>query len=126
MNDIEGFVLNGGKSSRMGSPKGALRIGGQTLVERAAEALRSVGERVCVIGGSDFNDIQVLPDVAWAGSDQKASIFGLRSALLHCTTAFAAVLACDMPFVTGEVISRLAADGYLLEKNEVDVVIPSD
>ena len=126
MSDIEGFVLNGGKSSRMGSAKGTLKIGEKTLVERAAEALNSVCERVCVVGGEDFDSIEVLPDIPWHGSDQKASIFGLRSALLHCSTKFAAVLACDMPFVTSDVILRLTADCHLLEAGNVDVIIPSD
>src|SRR5688572_22909552 len=127
MKKIEGFVLNGGMSSRMGTAKGVLQIGEHTLTECAANALRAVCGRVCIVGGELILDgVETVPDVSWKGRNEKASIFGLRSALLHCSTKYAAVLACDMPFVTGEVLSRLADDIGVLEAGEADGIIPSD
>lgn len=127
MTEIEGFVLNGGASSRMGEPKGSLRIGETTFAERATKALIPICDCVYAVGGEFTVDgIETLPDVAWEGENERASIFGLRSALLHCSTKFAAVLACDMPFVSGEVIARLAAEIITLEKGQTDVIIPTD
>ena len=127
MKKIEGFVLNGGMSSRMGTAKGVLQIGEHTLTEYAANALRAVCGRVCIVGGELILDgVETVPDVSWKGRNEKASIFGLRSALLHCSTRYAAVLACDMPFVTGEVFERLAARIGLLENGQSDVIVPSD
>ena len=127
MNEIEGFLLNGGKSSRMGSDKGSLRIGERTLAAHAANSLAAVCDRVCTVGGEYAADgTEILPDLAWEGIEQRASIFGLRSALLHCSTKYAAVLACDMPFVTGEVFERLVADASVLENGRADVIIPAD
>ena len=127
MKEIEGFVLNGGMSTRMGAPKGPLRIGQFTFAEHAATALRAVCDRVYAVGGEEAIDgVETVSDVAWNGKKEKASIFGLRSALLHCSTKYAAVLACDMPFVTGDVISRLVQDIRVLEAGEADVIIPSD
>ena len=127
MKEIEGFVLNGGMSSRMGTAKGSLRIGQLTFAQRAANVLRAVCDRVYTVGGEEGIDgVETIPDVAWNGRKENASIFGLRSALLHCSTKYAAVLACDMPFVTGEVISRLADDIGVLEVGEADVIVPTD
>ena len=127
MKEIEGFVLNGGMSTRMGAPKGGLRIGQVTFAEHAANALRAICDRVYAVGGElAVSGIETLADVDWDGKNERASIFGLRSALLHCSTKRAAVLACDMPFVTGEVLSRLVDDIQVLEAGEADVIIPSD
>ena len=49
MNDIEGFILAGGASSRMGEDKSRLRLGGRTFVERIADALRTVTARVRLV-----------------------------------------------------------------------------
>jgi len=45
-----GFVLAGGKSSRMGTDKALLEFGGQTLVERAIGILKSAGLPVFIAG----------------------------------------------------------------------------
>jgi len=127
MNEIEGFVLNGGKSSRMGSAKGSLRIGEQTFLEHAVSALRSVCDRVYVVGGdSVIEGVEIVADTPWKGENEKASMFGLRSALYNCSAPFTAVLACDMPFVTGDVMNRLAERNGVLESGRADVVIPLD
>ena len=41
-NKFEGFVLAGGKSSRMGKDKARLKIGNETFTERAAKILSPV------------------------------------------------------------------------------------
>jgi molybdopterin-guanine dinucleotide biosynthesis protein A len=127
MNQIEGFVLNGGMSSRMGTPKGSLRIGQLTFAEHAANALLTVGDRVYSVGDElGIDGVETLTDLDWDGKNEKASIFGLRSALQYCSTKYTAVLACDMPFVTGEVISRLVDDIKVLELGKADVIVPTD
>src|SRR5919201_909117 len=42
MPDLEGFILAGGASSRMGEDKSRLRLGGRTFVERIAGAQDAV------------------------------------------------------------------------------------
>jgi len=127
MNEIEGFVLNGGKSSRMGIAKGSLRIGELTFIEHAVNALRSICDHVYVVGGDGvIGGVEIVADTPWKGENETASIFGLRSALYNCSAPFAAVLACDMPFVTGDVMKLLAERNGVLESGRSDAVIPLD
>ena len=50
METSAGFVLTGGRSSRMGRDKALLPIEGSVLVERAAERVRAAAGSVTLIG----------------------------------------------------------------------------
>ena len=46
----QGFVLAGGKSSRMGTDKAFLDFGGQTLLDRALSVMSGVCNSVTIVG----------------------------------------------------------------------------
>jgi molybdopterin-guanine dinucleotide biosynthesis protein A len=116
---IEGFILVGGASSRMGRDKARLELKGRSFVERIAAALACVTVRVSVVGAREGESadwhLPVVPDVfaKWG------ALGGLHAALEACRAPWAAVVACDLPFVTGELFARLAA----LREN-FDAVVP--
>jgi molybdopterin-guanine dinucleotide biosynthesis protein A len=119
MSDIEGFILAGGLSSRMGEDKSRLRLGGRTFVEIAAGALATVSERVCVVGsraGAGSHGLPVVRDL----HEGLGALGGLHAALAECRAEWAAVVSCDLPFVTCELFARLAA----LRDVEADAVAP--
>lgn len=127
MTEIEGFILAGGASSRMKSDKAFLRLGGKTFIERAAAALQAISQNQYVIGGNlpDNLFLPVLPDVYQSDETEKrASIIGLHSALTYSKTRRTAVLACDLPFVTGELMTRLAAPDKINDPNNFDAIAP--
>jgi molybdopterin-guanine dinucleotide biosynthesis protein A len=108
MSEIEGYILAGGASSRMGSDKAHLRLGGETLVGRAARALRAVAGRTHVVSSkpdAEAFGLPVVPDVRQG----LGALGGLHAALAHARAGWAAVLSCDLPFVTGEFLSRLTS-----------------
>jgi molybdopterin-guanine dinucleotide biosynthesis protein A len=108
INDVEGFILAGGLSSRMGADKSRLRLGGHTFVELAAEALGAVARAVSIVGSrSDLetHGLPVVPDV----HEGLGAMGGLHAALSTCEARWAAVVSCDLPFVTGELFARLAS-----------------
>lgn len=47
---VAGYVLAGGKSSRMGQDKAMLQFGGQTLLRRAVTTMQAVSGKVGVVG----------------------------------------------------------------------------
>ena len=120
MSDIEGFILAGGLSSRMGADKSHLRLGGRTFVERAAGALGAVATRgVRVVGsrpGVGAHGLPVVRDV----HEGLGAIGGLHAALTACAARWAAVVSCDLPFVSGELFERLAS----LRRDDSDAVAP--
>jgi molybdopterin-guanine dinucleotide biosynthesis protein A len=117
--ETEGFILAGGASSRMGEDKSRLNLGGRTFVESAAEALRAVATRVSVVSsrpGAESHGLTVVPDLRVG----LGALGGLHAALKSCRAEWAAVVACDLPFVTGGLLVRLAS----MRANTLDAVAP--
>lgn len=108
---FEGYVLAGGKSSRMGTDKFALRLGETTFAERAVVALKKIAAgRVSLVVGA-HQSIEFLPIDSPSITDAfpgKAALGGIYTALAHSTSEWAIILACDYPFVTQDLIVRLA------------------
>lgn len=110
--DLTGYLLAGGKSSRMGTDKAFLETGGETLLARAVRVLRPHCSRVkIVLNRSQTHFIERLPP----DSEHIFDIFenrgapgGIHAALHDCATRFAVILAVDLPFVTSEAIGKLA------------------
>jgi molybdopterin-guanine dinucleotide biosynthesis protein A len=119
MFEIEGFVLAGGASSRMGADKAGLSIGGETFVARAARALGAIAARVSVVSSRDehaHTGLRVVQDIhAGAGA-----LGGIHAALHACRAPWAAIVSCDLPFATGDLFARLAS----FVADEQDAVAP--
>lgn len=116
--DIEGFILVGGASSRMGRDKAGLILQGRSFVEYIGEAIGCVAERVSTVGSKDADASSArgnVPDIyeSWG------ALGGLHAALAACRARWAAVVACDLPFVTGEMFARLRAF-----REDSDAVVP--
>ena len=113
---IEGFILAGGKSRRMGTDKSQLVLNGQSFVERIAGKLLAVTSSIKVVGGDapqaelkrQINlplTIQAAPDVYL----QWGALGGVHAALAACSASWALVVACDFPFVTSQLFRSLAS-----------------
>lgn len=108
---FDGYILVGGKSSRMKTNKAALRLGDRTFAERAFEALQKItGGRISfVISISQTSEL--LPLNVSRITDvfpHKAVLGGIYTALTNSTNEWAIILACDYPFVTKDLFVRLA------------------
>src|ERR1700687_4621509 len=114
-----GFVLAGGKSSRMGTgaDKAVLEFGGQTLLDRALAVMGTVCRRVTSVG--DPAKFAKYGSTKYASSKYDsvvADIFpgcgplaGIHAALLHSPAELNLMLAVDMPFVSRELLAFLFA-----------------
>ena len=121
--DVEGFVLIGGASSRMGRDKAEMFLGGRKLFERAASALDGIClGNVKLVGKADFaHNFAIIPDINLdLITHSRASLYGLYTALAFAKTPWIAILACDLPFVTENLMTRLAE----YRSNEFDAVVP--
>ncbi len=123
MFDVEGFILVGGQSSRMGSDKSQLVFGKQTAVEHIAAALRPLTSRVRLVGSRDQGDapgLQNVPDTheCWG------ALGGIQAALAACRPEWAVIAACDLPLVTTELLARLWLVASQAEGEVFDAIVP--
>jgi len=121
-----GFVIAGGKSSRMGADKAFLDFGGQTLLDSALAVMGAVCERVAIVGDparfAKYESAKYKAVVAdiFSGCGPLA---GIHAALVHSPAELNLMLAVDMPFVSKELLGFLfaaAAD----EDNHAIVTVP--
>lgn len=123
---FEGFVLAGGKSSRMKRDKAFLQIGKKNFIENAVEVLASVCEQVkIVLNKSQTHFIEKLPNEIPYIFDiyqNRGANGGIHAALNDCETEFAVILAVDLPFVTGETINKLCE--IALDSKEFSAIVP--
>ncbi len=107
-----GFVLAGGFSSRMGKDKALLEISGAALVVRAARLAAAECAPVTIVGRLEDSARFGFPAIA----DERprlGPLGGILTALDHTAAAWNLILACDLPYLTGEwlrfLISRARA-----------------
>jgi molybdopterin-guanine dinucleotide biosynthesis protein A len=113
----DAVVLAGGAARRLGgADKPAVDVGGVALLDRVLAALPA-GCRVVVVGPPR----PVGRPVAWTREDPPGGgpAAGLAAGLALTSTAYVAVLACDLPFLQPDTVEALAAaalgrDGALL------------
>ena len=124
---FSGFVLAGGKSSRMKTDKAFLKLGGETFLTRAVKTLQSVCEnRVSVVLNRTQNSfIELLPDDVphiFDVFENRGAPGGIHAALTDCETKYAVILAVDLPLVSNETIENLA--NIALSSNKFIAVVP--
>src|ERR1700746_750117 len=94
---LTAFILAGGKSSRMGSDKAFLDLGGRSLLARSLDLARSVTPDVKIVGDpAKFSAFApTIPDL-YSGRGPLAAI---HAALTNSATDFNLILAVDLPFL---------------------------
>jgi molybdenum cofactor guanylyltransferase len=124
--EAAGVVLAGGRSSRMGRPKGALEWHGSTLLHRTAALLaRTVGGPVLVVAAPDQElpelppRVEVVADPVEGLGPMQGLATGLGALRERAPVAF--VCSTDLPFLHPALVRRVLR-GFA--DPEVDVVLP--
>jgi len=103
---MDGFLLMGGKSSRMGQPKALLPFGDDTFATTIYKKLSEVCNRVHLIGSTlEGIDLPIVPDIY----SDKGPLAGIHSALHHSTSEEVCIATCDTPFVSSALFAVLEA-----------------
>jgi molybdopterin-guanine dinucleotide biosynthesis protein A len=105
MADYDALVLAGGAGRRMGGvDKAAIELGDETLLDRALAA--AVGaHRIIVVGRRRRLPTGVL--AACENPPGGGPVAAIEAGLALVTRTLAVVLACDMPLLTAEHVTRL-------------------
>ena len=90
-----GFILAGGKSSRMGADKAFLELGGKTLLERARGLVADVCGKVAIVGDRARFGPDAIEDIF----PDSGPLAGIHAALTATRSDLNLVLAVDTPFL---------------------------
>jgi molybdopterin-guanine dinucleotide biosynthesis protein A len=121
MHDVSVFVLSGGQSTRMGSDKALLTLGGKTLLERALSLAHRITPRVAILGSRE----RYAATQEWIIEDEFPGcgpLAGIHAALQATETDLNVILSVDLPFVPLDFLA------YLIERAQscpaAQVVVP--
>ncbi len=113
-------IQAGGQSSRMGEDKALKPFLGRPLIQRVIERLSSIADELIVTTNHpaqyDFLRIRLIPDLR----PGRGALGGLYTAIASASHPIVAVVACDMPFASAQLIE---AARKILDDEQVDVVI---
>jgi molybdopterin-guanine dinucleotide biosynthesis protein A len=105
-----GLILCGGRSSRMGADKAALRIGPRTLLDMTLERMHAVAAQVAVSVAAEAR-VPQRPGVLWVRDEAayRGPLFGLLHGFRAVAGSAERVVAMpvDMPFLTVPWLKRL-------------------
>lgn len=122
---VTGIILAGGKSSRLGRDKAWEDVGGQRIIDRVIGALQSSCHEVLIIGDRPErqNELSLPKCIQYRSDDLKGrgSIGGLYTGLKASDTLWSLVVACDMPFISRELIRFMLS---IISKNRCDAIVP--
>lgn len=104
--DRAGWVLAGGKSSRMGSDKALLNLSGTPLIARLAALAAAVCGPVSIVGDPAKYGSLGFPVVADRFTGM-GPVAGIEAALGSTTADWNLILACDMPSLNAETLESL-------------------
>ncbi|WP_409303314.1 molybdenum cofactor guanylyltransferase [Peribacillus sp. SCS-155] len=117
--NVTGLLLAGGKSSRMGRNKALLEMAEGLNIQNIASQLKRAAGSVLLItntpGTYSFLELPIIEDI-YPG---RGPLAGLHAGLSAATTEAVIVAACDMPFVTAEIMKKMFEN---LE--DADAVVP--
>lgn len=122
--EISAMVLAGGRSSRMGTNKAMLPLGGISVIERLIIQLQEVANHIVITGGAfeTFRHLGIenVPDI-FPG---KGPLSGIHAGLTACHSPWCLVVACDMPFVNQKVFQRLYEWCIHVESDKYQAIVP--
>lgn len=104
--NINGIILAGGKSSRMGSPKGLLKLNGRPFISHITAVLQPLVRELFVVSDDatydHFEGIRVSDIYKDAGP-----VGGIYAGLMRSPSFYNLILSCDVPLINSTVLNIL-------------------
>ena len=109
--NINGFILAGGKSSRMGKDKGLINFNGKAIIEYTIAQLKPLVNKLVIVSKNNEYEkfgleviADLIPDNGPAG--------GIYTSLFHTDMKFNFIVSCDMPLINREAIAFIIQNAY--------------
>lgn len=110
---INGIILAGGKSSRMGSDKALLLYKNKTFLEHVVSAIKPLVDDILIISNNKEHQVDnctTIPDLIL----NSGPIAGIYTGLENSNTENNLVLSCDIPLVQSSILE------FIIKNNELD------
>jgi molybdopterin-guanine dinucleotide biosynthesis protein A len=112
-------ILTGGAGRRLGRPKADVSVGGVALLDRVRAAASGLGGEIVTVGKADERaprpDLRHVPE----RFPDRCALSGVVAALTEFREESVLVLACDLPFLSPDLLALLAGSDP-----EADVSLP--
>jgi molybdenum cofactor guanylyltransferase len=119
VDSVTGFVLAGGKSSRMGQDKAFMQLAGRTLLASALERAQAATGNAWIAGSAEkFAAFGPVVDDVYPG---RGPLAGIHAALAGTRTQLNLITAVDMPFLQLNFLKYLIAQA---RASKAAVVVP--
>jgi molybdenum cofactor guanylyltransferase len=107
---INGLILAGGRSQRMGTDKANIVLAGKTLLQRCIESLRPQVNELAISSNEPSAAVQSchLPVLADRISGYPGPLAGIHAGLCHWPGDYVLVVAVDLPFLPADLVERLS------------------
>ncbi|MEZ5344644.1 MAG: molybdenum cofactor guanylyltransferase [Pyrinomonadaceae bacterium] len=110
--DLSGYILAGGKSSRMGRDKALIDTGERTFAQNSLDILKEICDSRIkfILNHNQNSDLDKFPKEADFLFDiyrNRGPLGGIHAALNDCKTTYAIILAVDMPNVSDVFLKRM-------------------
>jgi molybdopterin-guanine dinucleotide biosynthesis protein A len=118
---IAAFILAGGESSRMGTNKALLELGGMPLVVRTAHLVESAsGTKPTIVGSPEIYARLRLHAIRddWPGA---GPLGGIATALRASESPWNLIVACDLPYLTKAWLEHLI---HRAKRSHADALVP--
>jgi len=113
---LTGIILAGGNSTRMGTDKGLMQLGGRPMIQHVIDPMAKVCQRILIVSDNPMYGMFGFELVEDEQPDY-GPVMGILSGLRQSKTDRNLVLSCDAPFVTFELMKQL-----VLLSDKADVV----
>jgi len=118
--DVTGVILAGGRSSRFGSNKALVLIDHKPIIQRIAELMTGLFSECLLVTNTPAEYAFLSLPATHDRYPGLGPLAGIQAALLQISTPRAFIVACDMPYLSRELIRYLCA----LHGEKYDVIIP--
>lgn len=115
---INGYILAGGKSSRMGTDKGLLDFNGKPITQTIIEQLQPAVNKIIIVStNAEYEKfgLEVVPDLI----KDKGPAGGIHAVLSHTDAEQTFVMSCDMPNIT-----TLAIQYMIAQSTNSEITLP--
>lgn len=116
---INGIILSGGQSSRMGEDKALMKVGTKTIIEIVIDKLKPFCDEI-IISADNIDEYskfgyKVVPD----RYKNSGPLSGIYSSLLESNSERNFIISCDLPLIGSELIEQI-----IETKSDKEIILP--